>query len=154
MSFDAKISLSFGIFSWVLMFCWVSSQIYLFLLHKNSFLASSPKNWVLSEEKLEFWCPWVLSQILTLEHILEPFNFSESVSTFILSWKLSLLCLICSQLSWMCSESKKSGFLPFIAWETQTHFMFPKFWPSGTCPSSFQHLESMKVQIQGYKKTP
>jgi len=68
--------------------------------------------------------------------------------------KIGLLCLICSQLSWICSKSKKSGFLPFLAWETLSHFMFAKFWPSRTCPSSFQHFESMKVQIQSYKKTP
>ena len=36
---------------------------------------------------------------LTWEHILESFKLSESVSTFILSWKLSLLDLICSQIS-------------------------------------------------------
>ena len=72
LSFDAKISLSFGIFSWVLMFCWVSSQIYLFLLHKNSFLASSElrfseklsfegtKSLSFDNFWLSFWKAWVL----------------------------------------------------------------------------------------------
>ena len=87
---------------------------------------------------------------LTWEHILESFKLSESVSTFILSWKLSLLDLICSQLSENALRAKSCVFCHFWSFETLAFFTFCWFWPSRSHWRPFLDLESTKALWLSY----
>ena len=87
---------------------------------------------------------------LTWEHILESFKLSESVSTFILSWKLSLLDLICSQLSENALRAKSRVFCHFWSFETLAFFTFCWFWPSRSHWRPFLDLESTKALWLSY----
>ena len=78
----------------------------------------------------------------TREHRLESFKLSESVSTLILSWKLSLLDLICSQLSENALRAKSRVFCHFWSFETLAFFTFCWFWPSRSHWRPFLDLES------------
>ena len=86
----------------------------------------------------------------TPEHILESFKLSESVSTFILSWKLSLLDLICSQLSENALRAKSCVFCHFWSFETLAFFTFCWFWPSRSHWRPFLDLESTKALWLSY----
>ena len=86
----------------------------------------------------------------TWEHILKSFKFSESASTFILSWKLSLLDLICSQLSENALRAKSCVFCPFLSFETLAFFTFCWFWPSRSHWRPFLDLESTKALWLSY----
>ena len=87
---------------------------------------------------------------LAWEHILESFKLSESVSTFILSWKLSLLDLICSQLSENALRAKSRVFCHFWSFETLAFFTFCWFWPSRSHWRPFLDLESTKALWLSY----
>ena len=116
--------------AWFLEIC---SQCALSLL-SISIISTSTAIFTPKEALFRDFLPW--------EHILESFKISESVSTFILSWKLSLLDLICSQLSENALRAKSRVFCHFWSFETLAFFTFCWFWPSRSHWRPFLDLES------------
>ena len=91
---------------------------------------------------------------LLWEHILESFKLSESVSTFILSWKLSLPDLICPQKPGGKFRARNCLFLQFFVGHNLTLFTFCQFVTWRSHQSPFYHFEGMKGHWPGFPKTP